>query len=369
MFLRTRRLIKFCITIAGVMGLLYFLLAEKTVQLSYSDIISSDLPVGEKQRGAHLFRMGASTNLQKLQDYNLEWITLVPWAYQNNWDSSEIDYYFGKAPEQIAQRDSNWMERIRRVQEAGFKVFLKPHVWLDAPDEGKWRSDIFTDDVDAWEAWKGNYREFILHYARLAERGQVEMFCVGTEFSRLSLERPEFWEQLIEEVRAVYSGKLTYAANWYKEYDELAFWGQLDYIGVQAYFPLVKKNAPTVDEISKGWKKYLPELEAVSRKYGKPILFTELGYKSTVDSAAEPWSWLEYTEESEKRYSLETQANCYQAFFDSVWEREWFAGAHFWQLQADHTLTPERRDLDFTPQGKPAAQVMTEGFSRSGQKR
>ena len=62
------------------------------------------------------------------------------------------------------------------------------------------------------------------------------MFSVGTELQIPALQREADWRQLIKDVRAVYSGKLIYSANWYEEYEGIKFWDALDAIGVQAYF-------------------------------------------------------------------------------------------------------------------------------------
>jgi hypothetical protein len=45
---------------------------------------------------------------------------------------------------------------------------------------------------------------------------------------------------------------LTYAANWDK-YDQVSFWDELDFIGIQAYFPLTDQTNPSAEEIKKGW--------------------------------------------------------------------------------------------------------------------
>ena len=182
------------------------------------------------------------------------------------------------------------------------------------------------------------------------------MFCIGTEFSRLSVEKPVFWKNLIREVRKIYSGKITYAANWYEEYEGIEFWEDLDFIGIQAYFPLVNKEYPSVEEISKGWNKYLPSVKSVSKKYKRRVLFTELGYKSTSDSAVRPWEWVDEQEiRRKKTFSGETQSNCYLAFFDRVWSEDWFAGVHIWQMRSDFKERKgPKQNLDFEPQGKPA---------------
>jgi len=301
-----------------------------------------------------------STNIQQFKTANYDWITLVPWGDQKDFDSAEVRYYRGDSVE-MAKRDSSWKSQIGIAHAQGFKVFLKPHVWIYKPTDGKWRAEIFPKNEANWATWQKTYREFILLYAKLAQESNVDMFCVGVEFTRLSAEKPKFWRSLISEVRAIYSGPITYAANWYQEYEQVSFWEELDYIGVQAYFPIAQSERPSLAQVTKGWQKHLPSLEAVHKQYDKPILFTEMGYKSTMDSAVEPWKWVEYTDEAQESLCNDTQANCYQAFFDTVWQQDWFAGVHVWQVRSDYQKVREH-NLDFTPQGKPAAEVIRKGF-------
>jgi len=287
-----------------------------------------------KQKGAHLFGLRDTTDLHFLSRNNIEWVTLVAWGSQEVYDSPALRQHNGDSL-RMQRRDSSLLCRIERVRSAGFQVFLKPHVWISDRSSGKWRSDIYPTSEENWELWKDSYRAFILRYAAIAELAEAELFCVGTEFSRLSVERPAFWRVLIQDVRQVYSGEITYAANWYKEYDKITFWEELDYIGIQAYFPLVDNECPSVEDVSEGWGKYLPGLAAFSEQYCRKILFTELGYKSTADSGITPWEWINSPSGQEKAFSVEAQANCYRAFFNRVWPQDWLAGAHLWQ--------PERR--------------------------
>jgi len=124
----------------------------------------------------------------------------------------------------------------------------------------------------------------------------------------------------------------------------------------------VKHEYPTTRQISKAWGKYLPTIKSIHKKYNRKILFTEMGYKSTADSAIKPWEWVENPRDPTKNLSTETQANCYEAFFNTVWEKEWFAGIHIWQLRGNYTAGDEKNDIDFTIQGKPAEQVIARGF-------
>jgi len=318
--------------------------------------------VDHKQRGAHVFGPIDSTNYHFLTQNNIEWVTLVTWGDQKAHDSPIMKHHFGDSL-YIHKSDSAWLSRIELVRSLGFKVFVKPHIWINSPPDGKWRSDVFPTNEKNWDLWKKSYREFILRYARIAEQGHAEMFCVGTELSRLSVEKPAFWKALIQEVRSIYSGKITYAANWYNEYDKITFWEDLDYIGIQAYFPLAKNKNPSVQQISKGWRKHISSIETMHKKYNRKILFTEIGYKSTADSAIKPWEWIENPSVQGKALSIETQANCYEAFFKTVWKKKWFAGVHIWQLRSNYQEENFGRDsLDFTPLGKPAEGIIAKGF-------
>lgn len=320
-------------------------------------------PVAEKQGGVHVFGRVDSANLARLHQDNVSWVTLVPWGFQEDIDSPEVEHHDGDSLN-IMYHDSSWTSQIQEFRTAGFKVFYKPHLWLGSPPEGMWRSDVYPANEADWATWSATYRNFILRYAKVAERGQAEMFCVGTEFSRLSVEKPDFWREIIREVRAVYSGKLTYAANWYNEYEQVPFWEELDYIGIQAYFPLTEHKNPSVAQVVAGWGEHLPVIQSVSERYDRPVLFTEMGYKSTTDSAIEPWKWVDYSGEQRHDYSLVTQANCYQAFFDTVWTQDWLAGVHLWQFRGDFKDRDGEVDVDFNPQGKPAEGVIRKGFER-----
>ncbi len=365
------RYIFICLIALG--GLSHFACSFDKTQANISSIENktpdaSALSLDEdKQRGAHVFGIMDSTkNFELVTRNNIEWITMIGWGYQDDFDSARLTHHNGDSV-YIVKSDAGYVHRIKLLRERGFKVFFKPHVWVTKPSEGKWRSDIFPTSDANWEQWKSNYRDFIFRYATVAEDGGAEMFCMGVEFTRLALEKPEFWRELIADLRKIYSGKITYAANWYKEYEKVTFWQDLDYIGIQAYFPLAKNEYPTTEQISKGWNKFLPDLASVSKKNNRKILFTEMGYKSIADSAIKPWEWIEKIDREARAYSEETQANCYEAFFNTVWEQDWFGGVHIWQMRNDwRGKNDGYGNMDFTPLGKLAEGVIAKGFGKGG---
>src|SRR5690606_29911657 len=133
---------------------------------------------------------------------------------------------------------------------------------------------------------------------------------VGTELERTS-SREDDWRKVIAEIRNVYSGKLIYAAN-FTEFEQVKFWDALDYIGIQAYFPLSTKPNPELADLKSGWEKHFPKIEKLVAEYKKPVMFTEIGYCNTVDAANEPWVWP--NERKKTELSEQMQALCYEAF-------------------------------------------------------
>ena len=143
----------------------------------------------------------------------------------------------------------------------------------------------------------------------------------------------------------------------------MPFWDALDYIGIQAYFPLSESDSLSIDEIRKGWKPHVTKLKSISKKYRKPILFTEIGYRNTTDTATKPWEWPESIDNLLVQTSIETQYNCYEAFFETFWKEDWFSGALFWQWRISNGRRGNRQmSITFSPEGKPAEQSMAEWF-------
>ena len=156
-------------------------------------------------------------------------------------------------------------------------------------------------------------------------------------------------EAKIQEIRKVYKGKLTYAANW-DEYKRITFWNQLDYIGIDAYFPLTDKKSPTIEEFELGWQTHKNEIKKVQSQFKKPILFTEYGYRSIDFTGKKPWE----SNRTEGSVNLEAQKNGLQAIHNQFWKEEWFVGGFLWKWFHTHDRVGGLNNNRFTPQNKPA---------------
>lgn len=284
-------------------------------------------------------------------------ITLIPFGFQSSAQTPSIRMH----------TDGGWYSEstvgIRdltaRARERGMGVILKPHIWIGGYSaDGQSRHTIGFETEDEWATWEAEYRTLLMYYARLAQEVDARVLVLGSELSRVARERPALWRGLAEAVRAEYDGDLTYAANWNDDLRKIPFWDALDYIGVQAYFPISEDDALlTHEELARGWDEHARMLADVSRSTDRPVLFTEIGYRSAPDAASAPWRWPE--DDETEAPDPELQAACYRAFFHRLGDAPWLGGAIVWKWHPD----PEgKRPIGFTPQNKPAEDVLRQGF-------
>lgn len=288
-------------------------------------------------------------------------ITLIPFAFQETPHTPALRLHTDGG--WYSESTAGIRDLAARAKERGMGVILKPHIWIGHYSADGQERDAIGFEADAgWRAWEAQYRAFILYYARLAAEMDARVLVIGSELRRVARERTAFWRDLIAEVRATYDGRLTYAANWSDDLTEIRFWDALDYVGVQAYFPLapeaVRADSLSVERLAQGWARHADELQRLHRRTGRPVLFTEIGYRSAPDAASAPWRWPEDGGRHEPA-DPELQARCYRAFFHALGEARWLAGAIVWKW---HPAPEANRPVGFTPQDKPAAEVLRQGF-------
>jgi hypothetical protein len=293
----------------------------------------------------------ADASLARLQSDGNDSVEIVTTWYQSKLTSNSI------APDPTrSPTDASVLHAMQQARALGLKVSLKPHVNVN---DGTWRGSITPTDGAAWWA---SYGAMIQHYADLAKQGGATMLVVGTEMqsmtTALSTAR---WRTVISDARSRFNGKLTYAAN-YTEFQQVQFWDALDFIGVDAYFALTNVVGDSVATLkgrwtSWGWK---GNLSRVASTFGKPVLFTEVGYRSTPDTALHPglWGWT-------GAIDLAAQQRAYEAFYQAFADETWFAGAYWWNWPAQIVASPGW-DNDYPPIGKPAEDTMKNWNARLG---
>lgn len=294
----------------------------------------------------------AVKSLDKQMELNANAVAIVPYSFIRD----------PKQPSYISITDSPGSENDESVVHAAFyakkrgmTTMLKPQIWLG---HGSWPGDVEMQNEADWQQFFDHYYRWIRHYALMAEIHQMDILCIGTEFSKATLQREDDWRRMIRKIRQLYSGKITYAANWGEEFEQLQFWDELDYIGLDCYYPLSKKETPSKAELRANFKAAVKKMETVTERYNKPLLFTEIGFRSI----EAPWK-NPHADSDDADYNGDHQAICYQTVFEAIKGKDWCQGIFWWKFSTE----PDDMGWEnkgFTPNRKPAEEVVQEWFGR-----
>ena len=298
-------------------------------------------------------------SLAALRATGAEWIEIgVTWYVTNTTNDAH------PVPTSNTPTDASLLAAIADARALGFRVALKPHI--DSLD-GVWRAHIGTAfDAALWAAWWPAYTAFLLHYTALcvSAPGSIDFINVGTELDGTAAQDSE-WRAAILHVRTAAPGvPLAYGVNWSPwatASSVITWWDAVDVIGIDAYFRLSDESSPDppLEKLQASWAPIIANLSALSSKWGRPIMFTEIGYAS-YDGAA-------YNAPGccEGAPALALQARLYEAFFTTVWGEPWFSGVYWW------TWTPTdingtQCNTEFSVYQKPAAAVLQRYYGGGG---
>ncbi len=293
----------------------------------------------------------AMQSLEKLKSIGANSITIIPYS---GFRSMNDPHPFRLSQSAGAENDAAVIRSAYKAEELGFVVIMKPQIWSWLG----WTGDITMKDEAQWNLFFEYYDEWIMHYALLAEIHHVEIFCVGNEFKNATLTHQQKWEELFAKVRKVYSGKITYAANWGAEFEQVTFWNDLDYIAVNCYYPLSSKTDPTDEELMQQMERNLDLIESVQKKYNKPLLFTEIGFKSI----SSPWI-SPHKDDDEQGYNEASQRRCYDIMFKAMEDEDWINGVYIWKWPSYMDFSKEY-EKDFNPCGKEAEATIADWFGK-----
>lgn len=348
---------KFIVTFIflALFALLFFLFPLRMEPLDSSNPFGKVPVVDKKIGGVSIVSPNFNPDaiqMSSVKRISAGWVAIIPFGFSRE---NEPEVYFDTERQWIGERVEGTARLIKLAHENELKVLLKPHVWLNS----QWIGDFDLDSEEKWEKWETNYANYILAFARLADSLDVEMFCVGTEYKIAVRKRPEFWRSIIKEAKSIFDGPLTYAANW-DNYQNVRFWDQLDYIGIDAYFPVSQESDPEINLLTNGWEKTRSSIRKFSRKYGKPVLFTEYGYQSKNGAAGNHWE----VESSGNEINLMLQSRAYEALYEVFWQEPWFAGGFLWKWHLQENAGGDN-NADFTPQGKPVEATIRKWYKKS----
>lgn len=116
----------------------------------------------------------------------------------------------------------------------------------------------------------------------------------GVRLDQLNARRARyegFWRNLVAHVRQRYSGLVSYGAN-FDQFQEVGFWDVLDFVAVNAYFPLSVyglESAQSAERMVSSWRRVADELESLEDTL--PVILVELGWTRRRGSTVRPYSY------------------------------------------------------------------------------
>lgn len=312
------------------------------------------VPISDVIEGASILTYGDPTDrvrqymfTQQLQPLGINWVGLVVYCYQESPAAIEINCHRTDAP---TTSDAELLERAELAHRLGLRVMLHPQ---QISLSGDFPVVNHGSNEEAWRLWFENYITYIVHYAQLAEKMRADLFVIGGELPVASAHDDE-WRAVVAAVRQQYNGRITYAAHpW--DFASVTWWDAVDVIGVDPYFPLTQSNDPTLDELKNAWVPIASQLEELSKKWNRPVLFTEVSYPS-IDGANYWGGWINPFC-GDLHLDLQEQADLHEALLSSFEGKPWWIGV-FWWAWSGNPAEGGPYDLLGGPQGKPAEDVL-----------
>jgi hypothetical protein len=293
--------------------------------------------------------------LREARRMGANWVSLTPFGRVFDLKPTGIDLSF-EAP--FVDNKLAVSRAVAQAHAEGLRVLLVPHLWVET---GQWRGEIDPGDETGWERWSQSYSRFLLTWAHVARDAGVDMLAVGVELkSAVTTTHAVRFAETLHEVRSVYPGLLTYAGNW-DDIEQTVILGQLDLIGVNAFYPLSDNPGAGREELMRGARQVSYRVKKLARDWHKPVLFTEFGYTTRTDPAVRPWEWPEHLEHV--LVDEAAQAEAYEALLAAMISEPWFAGLFVWRVYADPEDVSQEAEWGFSPRGKLAELVLRDAFA------
>jgi hypothetical protein len=287
----------------------------------------------------------------RLAELGADAVSLMPFAFERDAHAPGLAFLDDRPS---SETDVGLLHAARRAHAQGFAVLWKPHLWV----RHGWPGEVEMRDEASWAQWWSGYRRYVLHHAFLAAWAKAEVFCVGVELDRTVIgpERERAWRELIAAVRVLFPGAVTYAANWDRA-DEIPFWDALDFVGVDAYYPLAAAEQATDAELDLGARAVAGRLARLAERARRPLVLTEVGFPARRAAWREPNAEAGDLDEQD-------QLRAYRALFVALGRRPWLAGVFVWKSFSDESGAGRRADrADFRFLGRRAEAAVRDYFA------
>jgi len=283
------------------------------------------------------------------------WVAITPFGRVGDLQGLGVDPTF-ESPFSKNKRDV--ARAIAMAHAQRIRVMLVPHLWVES---GEWRAKIDPPTDAAWDAWAKSYGAFVRAWAAVAESTHADLFSAGVELrSWVTTPRAKSFAALVRDLRAIYKGPITYSANW-DDVEDTVILGELDIIGINAFYPLAQEDGATFDALREGGVRVRDRVNRLANIWHKPILFTEIGYTTRPNPAIRPWEWPDAMRGV--RVDVQSQAEAYLALLSPLLDEPAFMGAFVWRVYADPDDVSQEAEWGFSPRGKLAELVVRDAFA------
>lgn len=283
------------------------------------------------------------------------WVSITPFG--RVWDLAPTGISLTFEQEFVENRGAV-LSAVEQAHRAGLRVMLVPHLWVET---GEWRGEIDPPHDAGWRAWQQAYRTFLMTWADVAQESGVDMLAVGVELrSWVTTTRAPLIAPLIRELRSRYSGLVTYAGNW-DDIEQTVILGELDVIGINAFYPLSRHDGASVKQLMRGGRQVVNRVRRLAQRWRKPVMFTEFGYTTRRDPSVRPWEWPEHL--TDVAIDERSQAEAYWALLAPFVDEPWFAGFFVWRIYSNPEDVSQEQEWGFSPRGKLAELVLRDAFA------
>ncbi len=370
---------------------------DKTHKIAYKienwvgqKIISYEIEKSSKSINNDNFIKGIEFN----NDYDSKWLPYLDWGFidaaisgANNiifspsWVIGNNELSIAEFLPGINPSHQDISEIYNYAQDAGLTFSLFPKLLFSDQNSNKYWSSASLS-YNWWLEWFSQYERFIINYATLAQKNEIEVFIFGGESilpalphgrlpngnpSNTPYNFPEKWNILVEKVREEFSGEIIFSIPSYIAEDiDYEFLTQVDAIMVENSSALTSSSSPSIDELKYRFAQVLDQsIHKIYARFQKPIIIG-IKYPSMDGSASDCINYgntcLDLAESMSTGsipIDLEEQADIYTAILGTIIDRNWITGV----ISQGYYPAVTVMDASNSTRGKPAMDVLSYYFN------
>ena len=312
-----------------------------------------------------------------MADMGINWVTLNANFCVEHLTSTRCFLDF-----EYSSTETELIEMAKRMHDNGIHVMLKPCM---TPLDGSWMGKVhFPNDsettqingvkLEYWKKFFDSFKECSKYFAEIADKCGIEAYLIGAEYFGTENQN-KGWSETIDVVRENYGGPISYEftpKTINEETYSLEWLNKLDFLSFSTYPPAQPKNkgynpydnpeiktmpCPSLEDMIKYLEPNRDYVQKVVQRFNnKPILFTEIGARSSRGNTIMPYNF-----RWSSIYDGEEQANYMEAVFRTYTQMDNWMGLLWWKWDETqdrpHYSEDPAGDQGFTIQGKPAEQV------------